>query len=125
MSNNERVGTLKEEKRFVASGKSLWDFVVSGNAVILSDTMALSVNECEGRIVICHSPSPDVILYMRHAAAVVAETGGPLCHAAVLAMEIGCPIIVAANSITSLINNGSKLILISEDGVGKIYETVV
>lgn len=111
--------------RFVASGKCLWDFVVSGNAIILNDNMNLPVNECIGKIIIIHSPSPDVILYMRHSAAVVAETGGPLCHAAVLAMEIGCPIVVAAKNVSSLIKNGSKLILISKNGIGNIYETDV
>lgn len=117
---------MKElELRFIASGRSLWDFAVSGRAIVLNDTMTLPVNECLGKIIIVHSPSPDVILYMRHAVAVVAETGGPLCHAAVLATEIGCPIVVAVDDITKLVSNGSRLTLISKDGVGKIYETDV
>ena len=108
-------------KKFIGVGRSLWDFTKTGEALLMDDSSFPSIDECQGKILITHIPSPDIVLYMRGALAIVAETGGVLCHAAVLALELGCPIIVAAEGIKSKILNGEKVTLESLNGEGKIY----
>lgn len=82
--------------RQIFSGRCIWDFSVSGEVIVLDNDFSVPIEVCANRIIITHSPSPDIFLYMQHALAIVTETGGVLCHAAVLAMEMGCPIIVGA-----------------------------
>lgn len=109
----------------IFSGRCLWDFSLMGEVIILDDDLSLPVGKCVNKIIITHSPTPDIIFYMQHAVAVVAETGGVLCHAAVLAMEIGCPIIVGVGDIIHKVENGKILQLEGKDGVGIAYEKTI
>ena len=109
----------------IAKGRCLWDFYVRGKVIIFSDDEFPSIEECRGRIIVTHIPSPDIVLYMKDALAVVAETGGVLCHAAVLALEVGCPIIVAAEGVTDKLKDGDEVVLEGKDKQGIIYEEIV
>lgn len=111
--------------RQVLLGRCLWDFYVTGEAIILDDNVFLSMETCMNRIIISHSPSPDIFLYMHNALAIVTETGGILCHTAVLAMEMGCPIIVGAAGALQIVKNGMTIVLEGKDGVGVAYEANV
>lgn len=110
--------------KIIAKGKCLWDFYVTGKAVILDHT-DLPQDAYIGGILIVRSPSPDIVIYMNSALGVVAETGGTLCHAAVLAMELGCPIIVAADGISQKIKEGDRISIEGINGEGIIYEATV
>lgn len=107
------------------SGRCLWDFSVVGEVVVLDDELSLPIEMCTNRIVIAHSPSPDIFLYMRHALAIVTETGGVLCHVAVLALEMGCPVIVGAVGAVRSVQEGRKIKLVGKNGVGTAYETII
>jgi len=111
--------------RQVFSGRCLWDFSVIGEVVVLDDELSVPIEMCMNRIIITHSPSPDIFLYMRHALAIVTETGGVLCHAAVLAMEMGCPIIVGAIGAVRSIQEGRTINLVGKNGIGTAYETII
>lgn len=111
--------------KILSKGRCLWDFYVSGKVIVFSDDEFPSLEECRGRIIVTHIPSPDIVLYMREALAVVAETGGLLCHAAVLALELGCPIIVAAEGIKNKVKDGDEIVLEGKDKQGIIYEKTV
>ncbi|MGN0812230.1 MAG: PEP-utilizing enzyme [Candidatus Coproplasma sp.] len=108
-------------KKIIGTGRCLWDFSLSGEAVIFDDEVFPPLDECIGKILITHIPSPDIVIYMRTAKAIVAETGGVLCHAAVLALELGCPIIVAADGVKEKVGNGDLITVEGIDGVGTIY----
>lgn len=106
---------------FLGKGVCLWDFYITGEPLRIDDNKFPPLEDCRGKILVTHIPSPDVVLYMRDALAVVAETGGILCHAAVLALELGCPIIVAAEDIIEKIKGKKKISLEGINGQGFIY----
>ena len=108
--------------KLIGVGRSLWNFSILGEAVILDDDCVLPVAECANKIIITHIPSPDIVIYMQNAIAIIAETGGVLCHAAVLALEMGCPIIVGAEGIKKMIKTGDTIWATANSGEGKIYE---
>lgn len=112
---------FNDMKKIIAVGRCLWDFSLSGEVVILDDTQFPNIESCIGKILVTHIPSPDIVIYMRSAKAIVAETGGLLCHAAVIALELGCPIIVAAEGVKEKVRNGDKVSLECSKGVGRIY----
>lgn len=109
----------------VLSGRCLWDFFVMGEVVIFDDEIPLPIEMCANRIIIAHSPSPDIFLYMHQALAIVTETGGVLCHAAVLAMEMGCPIVVGAAGVMQRVKNGMTISLEGKNGIGTAYEAII
>lgn len=113
-----RGGNVNE----IVTGRCLWDFSIDGEAIVIDDELTTCVEECKDRIIVVHSPSPDFIIHMAVATAVVTETGGVLCHAAVLAMEIGCPIVVGAEDAIKLISNGLHLRVVGENGVGRVFK---
>lgn len=112
-------------KKIISQGRCLWDFRLSGQVIIFSDDKFPSIDACRGHIIVTHIPSPDIVVYMHDALAVVAETGGALCHVAVLALEMGCPIIVAAEGTISKLKNGDKVVLEAENGRGTVYEEAI
>lgn len=111
--------------RQILLGRCLWDFSVMGEAIIFDDKTSLPIEMYTNRIIIVHSPSPDIFLYMDKALAIVTETGGVLCHAAVLAMEMGCPIIVGAAGALQSVKNGMTISLEGKNGIGIAYETII
>lgn len=109
-------------KNLIGSGKTLWDFCVEGSVIIFDDDQFPPLEKCKSKIIVSHIPSPDIVLYMSNALAIITETGGALCHAAVLALEMGCPIIVSAEGIAEKLKDNQKILLISTEREGKIYE---
>lgn len=106
----------------LGKGVCLWDFYITGEPLVIEDKQFPSLEKCRGKILVAHIPSPDIVLYMRDAVAVVAETGGVLCHAAVLALELGCPIIVAAEGIREKVKGKKEIALEGKNGQGIIYD---
>lgn len=105
----------------LAQGKSLWNTEVTGEPLIVDDDNILTPEQCRGKILVAHIPSPDIVLLMREALAIVTETGGVLCHAAVLALELGCPIIVAATGVQRVITDKKSVFLLCANGEGYVY----
>ena len=105
----------------IAKGKSLWDTEVTGEPLIVKDDTTLTPEQCCGKILVAHIPSPDIVLLMREALALITETGGVLCHAAVLALELGCPIIVAAAGAQKAMTGKKNVLLTCVDGEGYVY----
>lgn len=106
--------------RLIAKGKCGWNFVTTGTTIVLTDDTV--AEECANKIIVAHSPTPEVAILLQNAIAIVAETGGVLCHASVIAMSMGVPFIVGASDVLSLINQGDELNLVGENGIGYVYK---
>jgi pyruvate,water dikinase len=70
-----------------------------------------------GEILVAPSTSPDWMSVMRRAAAVVTESGGITCHAAIVSRELGVPCIVGARDATSILTDGSVVTVDATKGV--------
>lgn len=66
-----------------------------------------------GEILVTSMTSPDFIVGIKRAAAIVTNEGGILCHAAIVSREFGIPCIVGTQMATKLIKTGD---LIEVDG---------
>ncbi|KWX22508.1 phosphoenolpyruvate synthase [Mycolicibacterium wolinskyi] len=67
----------------------------------------------DGEVLVAPTTNPDWLPTIRRAAALVTETGGMTCHAAIVARELGVPCVVGARSATVDLANGS---LVTVDG---------
>jgi pyruvate,water dikinase len=60
----------------------------------------------DGEVLVAKMTNPDWLPTMRRAAALVTDTGGMTCHAAIVARELGVPCIVGARTATKVLVDG-------------------
>lgn len=74
----------------------------------------------DGDILVTEMTSPLFVHVMKKASAIIADIGGQLCHAAIVAREFGIPCIVNTKNGTAVLENNQ---LITVDATkGEIYE---
>ena len=60
-----------------------------------------------GDVLVVRTLDPDLAPLLPHLAGIVAETGSPLSHLAILARERGVPVVVGHTTIRSLVSEGT------------------
>jgi pyruvate, water dikinase len=74
----------------------------------------------DGEILVAPMTNPDWLPTIRRAAAIVTDSGGMTCHAAIVAREVGVPCIVGARTATTDLRDGT---VVTVDGThGKVHE---
>ena len=68
----------------------------------LADAAALG----DGDVLVTHMTSPDWLPLLRRAAAIVTDSGGMTCHAAIVSRELGIPCVVGTGEATSKLRDG-------------------
>jgi pyruvate,water dikinase len=79
----------------------------------LDDAIALS----DGDVLVTHMTAPDWVPLMRRAAAIVTETGGMTCHAAIVSRELGIPCVVGTGSAMTTLRDGEVVTVDATHGV--------
>ncbi|WP_422747888.1 phosphoenolpyruvate synthase [Mycobacterium sp. WMMD1722] len=76
-----------------------------------------------GEILVAQMTNPDWLPTIRRAGALVTNTGGMTCHAAIVARELGVPCVVGARTATSELHDGT---MVTVDGThGRVLSGVV
>jgi len=70
----------------------------------------------EGDILVTSMTTPDFVMAMRRAAAIVTDEGGVLCHAAIVSREFGIPCITGTKIATQILKDGDKVFVDAEKG---------
>jgi pyruvate, water dikinase len=74
----------------------------------------------DGDVLVAAMTAPDWVPTMRRAAALVTDSGGMTCHAAIVSRELGVPCIVGTRQATTVLRDGE---LVTVDGTtGQVYE---
>lgn len=73
----------------------------------------------EGEILVTKMTSPAMVMIMAKAAAIVTDTGGITCHAAITAREMGIPCVVAAKTATKDLKDGQEVLV--DGSKGEVY----
>ncbi|HEY1238168.1 MAG TPA: phosphoenolpyruvate synthase [Solirubrobacterales bacterium] len=74
----------------------------------------------EGDVLVTHMTAPDWVPLMRRSAAIVTDSGGMTCHAAIVSRELGIPCVVGAADATTKLRDGE---LVTVDAThGAVYE---
>lgn len=63
----------------------------------------------DNEILVAPMTNPDWLPAIRRAAALVTETGGMTCHAAIVARELGVPCVVGARGVTTVLHDGQTV----------------
>lgn len=76
----------------------------------------------EGDIMVSPMTMPDFLPAMKKAAAFVTDEGGILCHAAIVAREMGKPCIVGTKFATKAFNDGDLVEVNANEGIVRLIE---
>lgn len=71
----------------------------------------------DGDVLVTHMTAPDWVPVMRRAAAIVTETGGMTCHAAIVARELGVPCVVGASDAMAILRDDEVVTVDATRGV--------
>ena len=71
----------------------------------------------EGEVLVAHMTAPDWVPLMRRAAAIVTDSGGMTCHAAIVSRELGIPCVVGTAEATRVLRDGEVVTVDATRGV--------
>src|SRR5690606_33892911 len=112
---------LDESGEIIATGRSVGDRIGKGRARVIDSTADLDRLE-QGEVLVTRMTDPDWEPVMRRAAAVVTDSGGRTCHAAIVSRELGIPAVVGTESGTKTIPDGEEATVSCAEGEeGRIY----
>ncbi|MDA8195071.1 MAG: phosphoenolpyruvate synthase [Thermaerobacter sp.] len=103
-------------------GKGASPGVVTGKVHIVKDLSEIYLFKA-GEILVTDMTTTEWLPAERIAGALITNTGGVACHAAIISRELGIPCIVATKDATSVLKSGSVVTVDGERGI--IYDGVV
>lgn len=112
-----------DRQKPLCSGKSILNCNLTGYVHFVDvDNLNSERGNCRNKIIVTNAPSPDIVLLMREAIAIITATGGMTCHVAIVGREMGVPAVVAVKNIYEKVREGMKIRIIADGGKGDIYE---
>ena len=113
---------LLETSKVLLTGSAVGTKIGTGKVRIINDIDELDTFQ-DGEVLVAKTTTPDWEPIMKRASAIITETGGRTCHAAIVSRELGIPAIVGTNNAKEILKN-SEIVTIScaEGEIGKVYE---
>jgi pyruvate,water dikinase len=71
----------------------------------------------DGNVLVTHMTAPDWVPLMRRAAAIVTDSGGMTCHAAIVSRELGIPCVVGTGEATARLRDDELVTVDAGNGV--------
>ncbi|MFC4304800.1 pyruvate kinase [Cohnella boryungensis] len=101
----------------MAQGQGIGSQSATGKVVIANTPEEAIRKMTQGAILVAPSTDKEYMPAFEKAAAVITECGGITCHAAVVGLNLGIPVIVGVNDATTALQDGMEVTLYAEHGV--------
>jgi len=116
---------LKEQSKVLLKGQAVGTKIGTGKVCKIDDTSKLHTFR-EGDVLVAETTSPDWEPVMKIASAIVTNSGGRTCHAAIVSRELGIPAIVGAQHAMNLLEEGQEITVSCAEGeTGYVYEGIL
>ncbi|MBS4014869.1 MAG: phosphoenolpyruvate synthase [Candidatus Latescibacteria bacterium] len=113
---------LKEKGKVLVEGRSVGSSIAIGRVCKLEKPEDQNRFEA-GAILVTEMTDPNWVPIIRKSAAIVTDSGGRTCHAAIVSREFGIPAIVGTGNATQILNDTDPVTVSCIEGdVGKVYE---
>lgn len=123
----EKYGKLLEEKaptsdeQGLLKGSVAYPGVVTGRVKIVNAMRDMGKFE-DGDVLVSVATTPAIVPAMNKAAAIVTDTGGVTCHAAIVAREMKKPCVIGTKVATRALHDGDLVEVDADNGVVRITE---
>ncbi|MDZ8108717.1 MAG: phosphoenolpyruvate synthase [Nostoc sp. DedQUE12a] len=105
----------------LVTGRAIGEAISQGKARLILDVQKLEQFQ-PGEVLVTERTDPDWEPIMKRASAIVTNSGGRTCHAAIIARELGVPAIVGCGNATDVLKNGQEITISCAEGEeGKVY----
>ncbi|MEG3901911.1 phosphoenolpyruvate synthase [Microcoleus sp. B4-C5] len=112
---------LQGSSAVLAKGRAVGESIGQGKARVILDVHRIAEFQ-SGEVLVTNKTDPDWEPIMKKASAIVTNSGGRTCHAAIIAREMGIPAIVGTGDATQILKNGQEItVSCSEGDEGKVY----
>lgn len=105
--------------RELARGVAASPGEAEGKVVVVQSVLELSKVQ-EGDILVVRESNPAWTVAMMNATGLISQFGGIICHAAIIAREMGIPCIVDVENATDLFRDGMQIKIDGTKGI--VYE---
>lgn len=117
--------SLLNKSKVILRGVSVGNKIASGKVRIIKSTKQIGLFK-EGEVLVSRSTDPAWEPIMKKAAAIITDTGGRTCHAAIVSRELGVPCVVGAKEATTLLKNGQEVTVDCAAGIeASVYDRVL
>jgi pyruvate,water dikinase len=89
----------------------------AGGRVRLLETLADAHALHDGEVLVTHMTAPDWVPLMRRAGAIVTDSGGMTCHAAIVSRELGIPCVVGTGRATQTLRDDELVTVDATHGI--------
>jgi pyruvate,water dikinase len=114
--------SLNERSNVLLEGQAVGTKIGSGKVSKILDARKLDEFEA-GDVLVAEITSPDWEPVMKIASAIVTNSGGRTCHAAIVSRELGIPAIVGAENAVEILEDGQEVTVSCAEGErGLVYE---
>jgi len=118
-------GASKSTLKILLHGMSVGSKIGSGKANKIMSTKDIGEFK-KGEVLVTKATDPDWVPAMKLASAIVTDSGGRTCHAAIVGRELGVPVIVGSGTGTKVIKQGQEITIDCSQGEeGKVYEGII
>lgn len=128
VDDKEDIETLKnimlpkfDEKATEVKGVVAYSGKVRGTARVIMNLDEFDKMKT-GDVLISTMTTPDFVILMQQASAIVTDIGGVLCHAAIVSREIHKPCVIGTKNATKVFKDGDMIEVDAEKGIVKIIK---
>ncbi len=116
------VYSLEKKSRVLLKGRAVGNKIGSGPVKIIKSTEDFSSFQ-NGDVLVAEMTDPDWEPIMKKASAVVTNSGGRTCHAAIISRELGVPCLVGTKTATTDLKPGDQVTVSCAEGdEGIVFE---
>lgn len=109
------------EKKLLLTGQSIGNKIVSGVVRVIDSASQISQVKA-GDILVTKMTDPDWVPAMKKARAIITDSGGRTCHAAIVSRELGVAAIVGTGNGTKVLHTGQEVTVDCSQGQdGYVY----
>ncbi|WP_339458627.1 phosphoenolpyruvate synthase [Nodularia spumigena] len=105
----------------LVTGRAVGEAISQGKVHLILDVNKIDQFQA-GDVLVTERTDPDWEPIMKRASAIVTNSGGRTCHAAIIARELGVPAIVGCSNATAVLKTGQEVTISCAEGdEGKVY----
>ncbi|AFZ24492.1 phosphoenolpyruvate synthase [Cylindrospermum stagnale PCC 7417] len=109
----------------LVTGRAVGEAISQGKVNLMLDTNKIDQFQA-GEILVTDRTDPDWEPIMKRASAIVTNSGGRTCHAAIIARELGVPAIVGCGNATEILADNQEITVSCAEGEeGKVYANLL
>lgn len=110
------------ERKVLVTGHSVGKKIGEGMVNVIKDVKDIGRFQ-DGAVLVTEMTDPDWEPIMKKAAAIVTNSGGRTCHAAIISRELGIPCVVGCGNATEVLQDGQDVTVdCSQGDEGYVYE---